>query len=825
MAASSPARTTNALPHLRTHLIGRAAEIAAARVLLVDDAVALLTLTGPGGSGKTRLALGIAHDIAASFADGAAWVDLSRLTDPGLVPTAVAHVLGLSVTSDETLSDQLVSFLRSRQLLLLLDNCEHVAAAASDLAVALLAACPAVQILATSRTPLRVRAEHLLPVPPLALPSPGAHSLESLGQTEAVALFVRHARAASPGFTLTEDNAAAVVEICRRLDGLPLAIELAAAWTRLIPPAVLLQRLESRLLELGGGPRDAPTRHQTIRETIAWSHDLLSADEQSLFARLGVFTGGWTIEAAEAISGLDQAGLLAGMAALADQSLIHQIGGGEAPRYALLETIREFAGERLQVSGDSDAVRAAHAAYFLALAEEAQPFLRGPDQYAWLDRLARDHPNLRDALSWYREQDDLERALQLAGALGRFWEARGHIAEGSGILDALLANTERVRALPSAIVARALSAAGTLSWIQSDFDAALRWHHEALCRFDEAGDDHGTAFSLLCLGAQKIGQGEIEEAELLLHDALRRYQSIDDPWGAGGTLTNIALIAQQRGDMEAAESAAREALACHRRSGDADEIAFSLSAVGRFTAERGDHSEARRLMEEGIALLRSRGSRYRLAYGLYQVGFVLRASGDHTGTVACFAEVAAMCRDLGDPLGYAQSIEGMAPSLVALGFPARVVRLLGAAEPIRRSLASPIPPSEALPVEQALASALEMLGQDAFDAAWSAGSVLSPEQALAEILVAGTPEPATGSHPAQPARLSARTAASPGSDLTRREREILSLLAQRYTDPEIADQLFISRKTASNHVANILSKLGAANRREARLVAAQRGLV
>ena len=437
--SAAATRTGSVLPIPRTRFIGRERELAAARDLLLDEAVALLTLTGPGGSGKTRLALAVAADVADHFADGVVFVDLAPVVDPALVLPTTAQALGLIDTGAAALREGVSGFLRARQILLLLDNCEHLAVTVADLAADLLATCPALQLLATSRAPLRVRGEQILPVPPLPVPDGSAQPLEVLANNEAVALFLHRARAAS-GFALTEADAGDITEICRRLDGLPLAIELAASWTRLLAPAALLERLSSRLLELTGGTRDAPARQQTIRDTIAWSHELLQSSERALFARLGVFAGGFTLEAAEAISAPDRRDVLADLATLADQSLVQQMPGpnGE-PRFGMLETVREFARERLGASGDQASVQEQHAAFFLALAEAAEPYLRGPDQFAWLDRLEQEHPNFREAMGWYRAHGEVARALRLAGALGRFWEARGHIAEGRGVLDALLA--------------------------------------------------------------------------------------------------------------------------------------------------------------------------------------------------------------------------------------------------------------------------------------------------------------------------------------------------------------------------------------------------
>jgi predicted ATPase/DNA-binding CsgD family transcriptional regulator len=719
----------------------------------------------------------------------------------------------------------LVSYLRPRQTLLLLDNCEHVAAAASELTAALLAACPAVQILATSRAPLRVRAEHLLPVPPLAVPDAGGQSLEQLSSTEAVALFVRHARAASPTFALTEANAAAVAGICRRLDGLPLAIELAASWARLVPPVALLERLDARLLELGGGPRDAPARHQTIRETIAWSYDLLSSVEQSLFARLGVFTGGWTIEAAEAVSGPERADVLAGLTALADQSLIHQIESDGAPRFAMLETIREFAQERLAASPEREAAQAAHAAYFLALAEDAQRRLRGPDQHAWFDRLTSEHPNLRDALRWYREHGDHERALRLAGALGRFWEARGHVAEGRAILDILLAAAADEDDVPPGALATALSWAGTLAWLQGEFTIARERHQAALARFTEAGDERGIAFSLNCVGAQHLSVGDADQAEPLIREALSRYRALGDAWGIGFTVNNVALIEHARGEGAAAEAALADALAFYREAGDSEGIAHALINLGFVARANGKTPRAEALFREAIAGLRGGGHPARLGVALLYLGYVLRDRGQHRDAAPCFVEALGLCRDMGDRLGYAQCFEGMAPCLLGLGMPVKAVRVLRGAAAVRRSVEAGMSAEETATVEGATVSARAALGDEGFETAWRAAQTVPLERIIAEAL---TPDFLTVSPPAfRQDKPSAPTAESstPGFDLTRREREILALLTQRYTDPEIADTLFISPKTASNHVASILSKLGAVNRREAAAIAARHALV
>jgi predicted ATPase/DNA-binding CsgD family transcriptional regulator len=773
MAAVAPELQVESLPIPRTRLIGRETERAAARRLLLHHAVPVLTLTGPGGVGKTRLALAIAQDVADAFTDGVAFVDLSPLADPALVLPAIAGAVGVIESGGGLLAKQLAAVLRPRQLLLLLDNCEHLLASVAGLVADLLTACPAVQVIATSRAPLRVRGERELPVSPLVLPSRGA-GLADVARADAVALFVRRAQAVRPDFEVTEQNAAAVAEVCHRLDGLPLAIELAAAWMKALPPPVLLDRLGGRLLELTGGRRDLPARQQTLRDTIAWSHDLLGVDERTLFRQLGTFVGGWTIEAAESVatagvpSGLD---VLAGLAALVDHSLVRQEEGpaGE-PRYAMLETIRAYAEEQLAASGETVAARDAHAAFFLTLVEAAEPRLHGPEQLMWLDRLEVEHDNLRAALAWTLERSETESALRLAGALGEFWRVRGHLSEGRAWLDRALEGGD------GAARAKALQEAGTLAWCQGDFEVAAVLLEESLARWRALDDPGGIAWTLAFLADAVGDRSESDRAIALYEEALFLFRRLADERGIAMVANNLGVEAQRRGDLDRAETLFAEALALDRKHGNQGWVSLRLANLA------------------DIALLRDRAAE----------------------ATTLFRESLTEARALGHKTVCLVGVVGMARTAAATGYPRRAARLLGAAEAYGEAIGAAIQMGEREGFERAVTLVREALGEEELAAEFAVGRALSPEQAVAEAL-APTTEPEAAPPPAPSA---------PGDPfrLTRREREVLTRLAQRLTNKEIAEELFLSPRTVQTHTISIFTKLGVDNRRDAAALAARHEL-
>ncbi len=772
------------LPQPLTSFVGRERESAACRALLLRPDVRLVTLTGPGGAGKTRLAVEMGLEVAGSFE--AVWfVGLGAIRDPELVISTIAQALGVRETGSQPLFERLVAFVASGSALLILDNFEQVLPAAARL-TEILARCPLLKVLVTSREVLHLTGEHDYPVPPLAIPAaPGFLPLSEVARAEAVALFVQRAAAANPAFTLTAANAAAVVAICARLDGLPLGIELAAAQSRVLSPAALLTRLSHRLNLLTGGPRDQPLRLQAMRDAVAWSYDLLTPDEQVLFRRLAVFVDGCTAEAAEAVGQKANDRLSTCppvplsvfplLGALVDKSLLRQEPQADGePRFRMLETIREYGLERLAgpggYPGEGEATREAHAGYYLTLAEQAELRLIAAGSASWVERLAIERANLREAVAWALNHGRAAAVLGLAGTILSFAYARGEPAEGLAWLESALA----IRGdAPAELQVDALFTASALAQVQGDFARSLTHSEEGLALARATGYVFGEARALVGLGITAEWQGELDRAAALYGDSLTLMRGIGEPerlphWTVL-PLANLGDVALLRGDTAQAMAFAGEAVERWRKVGYLWGVAQALGTVAAAMNERGDQVRAAALYDETL-----------------------------THWLACY-----------DGRGIAGTIAGIAGVARARGQLERAARLLGSAWGLGESLGVRFL-AHHLYAERVLAAVRTRLDGPTFAAAWEAGRALGVDEAVAEAraalaMPAGDTEPADG--------------------LTPREREVLRLLAAGHPDREIADALSISPRTVQTHVASLFAKLNAGTRAEAAAIAVRRGLV
>ena len=697
--------------------------------------------------------------------------------------------------------------------------------AAPDVA-ALLAACPDLRALVTSRAPLRVAGERRFVVPPLALLEPGgAPDAAAVGRSEAGALFAARAGEADPGFALTDANAAAVAALCARLDGLPLALELAAARMRVLTPQALLARLEPRLPLLTGGPRDAPARHRTLRAAIAWSYDLLAPAERALFARLAVFAGGCSLEAAEAVGGPGaQAGdaaavdVLDGLGGLVDGSLLdREVPPGGGPRFRMLETVREFAQERLEADGAAAAAYRRHAAHFLALAEPSEAGLKSAAQGAWLARLERDHDNLRAALGRaLAAADGADVAQRLAGGLAWFWWLRGHYAEGRRWLAAALAAGG---ATPAAVRARAWCGLGILAHAQGDMVDATDAYRQSLTLFREAGDAWGIAWATACLGvAVGVVPGDNARRLALIRQGLDGFRRLGDAWHTAWALWVLGRSAPAEGTADDRGALLEEALALFRRLGEWWGIGRALHVLGDLARADGQRATARARLEESLELHRRLGDAWGMSIVLRTLGLAAAETGELRRATEALRESLTLARDVGDRRGVAGTLYGLGRVAHQQGAAARAARLYGAAEALFDVLGVRTPTTLGGYLEPEARAAGATVRASRHARAWATGSEMTVEEAVAYALGRGAVPPPGAGAEARPA------GADGGGALTPREREVVALVAQGLTNRQIAARLVISERTADGHVANILAKLGLATRAQAAVWAVEHGL-
>ncbi len=770
---NEPGSPLDNLPLQLSSLVGREREIAEVEELL--GSTRLLTLTGPGGSGKTRLALAVGNELVEGFENGVWLVKLAPLSDPDLVPQAVASVLGIRETPGTALVDSLCVHLASREPLLVLDNCEHLVGACASLVETLVRSCPRLRILATSREALGVRGETLFAVPPLSLPDPRRLSaMESLGGYEAARLFVERARAVRPEFEITEQNAMAVAQICYRLDGIPLAIELAAARVKMLSAEQIASRMDESFRLLSGGGRTAMPHHRTLRATMDWSHELLGEDERTLFRKLCVFAGGFTLEAGEAVGSggsLEENEVLEVLSQLADKSLVLVMEQDGEIRYRLLEMVRQYGRDLLWESGEEEATRERHATWCLAFAEEAERGLSGPDQAWWLTRLETELDNLRIALQWSLEENAVaELGLRLAASLWSFWLMRGYLSEGRKWLESGIS-----RSSPTTTLAKALNVVGSLALSQGKYGEAIVSLERSVDLYRELEDSEGLASSLANLGfAAMLGERADVPVQALLEEAMRLRPELRDPSTVATVLAFAGMVTGTQGQWNRAAALYEEGLALYREVGEPGGILSCLQPLGIIALIQADYQAAAPLLRESLHLACEVDYKVIIQYSFFGLGAV--ASGQ--------------------------------------GHPTRAARLWAATEVMNETYGTTLSPmvSALTNHEDRLSAVRAQLGEEEFAAGWSEGRAMPPEQAIEYALERPT-TPRTDAPPAYPLGLSAR------------EVEVIALLAKGMTNARIAKELYISPRTVNAHLRSIYHKLGFSTRAEATRFASEYGLL
>jgi predicted ATPase/DNA-binding SARP family transcriptional activator len=764
------------LPAPRDSFVGRAREMTEVKRELAMTR--LLTLTGAGGSGKTRLALEVARDLVDLYADGVWLVELAHLSEGELVAQAVAGALGVKEQPGQALTDTLIDVSRSKHMLLVLDNCEHLINAVAHLVDVLLDSCPRLRVLATSREMLSVPSEVRWFVPTLSVPDPqGLFSVRELEGSEAVRLFAERSKQRDPAFELTSHNAQAVAGICRRLNGVPLAIELAAARVGTLSVEQISVRLDDSLKLLTGGNRTATPRQQTLRGTMDWSYELLDEPERRLFRRLSVFAGGWSLEAAEAIAsgeGVGEGEVLDLLSGLVSKSLLITEDAREGGlRYGMLEPVRQYGQDKLEEAGETEEIGRRHAEFFVVLVEEEpEAGLRGPEQATWLHRLEVEHGNFRTALSWAFEREEAELGLRLSGALGGFWQRQGYWSEGQKWLEAALS---QANGSPASIRAKALARAGWLAWEQGDYQQALAWQEESLTLFRGSGDAKGIADSLNDLGWLALHRGDLNRATELLEVSLRRFRELgQSTLEVADTLRALALVASSKGNLIRATALAEEALASCREGGDSAGVAKCLHNLGWITMVRGDHAQATQLLEESFTWYQEAGQRTP-SYALIDLGLAALGQGDQERATRVLKEAVALTSQSGGRQNVPTSLAAMAMLAASQERARRTARLWGAAQSLREAITRPVRHDERLVYGRYLAATRVTLDDSIWEEELAEGQTMTLEEAVEYALSEEEPTAPLPFSSEQPSAEEVRT-------LTRREKEIAALLARGLTN-------------------------------------------